>query len=565
MKKWVTGFFVLCFVLLFAFASQGQNDPKKTAELYDSAMERFYAGRYEEALERYSELIHSYPLSKLVPYSRFMMGQCYLKMERYEAAVEQFQRYLDDYPEGDRRRAAEEGLLLAEQKGKERAQPESPPPAPIIVPSKAGASKGTPDEKGATERPEAVPPEASTKATGPAEAEPAQGKASSQEKMDLPPRPPLSGEKPKRRIAVQIFYFDGGSIDEMEKKMKELKEAGVDTLIVRVFQNKGDRAYKFVDLQGEEGVYFKTEHAPVVADILGELAEMAHRNGLEIFAWMTTRFATYGSSIPEAYRCKRYNFRTKRIELAKGLNLFHPEVLERLKGLYRDLGRYPIDGILFQDDLILRPNEDFSPEATKAFTEEFGFEPQPEAFYIDPSPSGDERQGVKGYTEKFWTWANWKSRRLMDVAEALMRAARESNPKLKFGLNLYVDTLADSQRGVAHLSQSLTEVLKRGFDYYAVMAYHRQAMKELKIDSRQATEFVAEIARKAVLSVPQAPQAMIKIQVMDWKSYEVVSRKEVERIVERVLEQGDVSLAFVPDTPLFPLHLLKKKWENRSR
>jgi hypothetical protein len=153
----------------------------------------------------------------------------------------------------------------------------------------------------------------------------------------------------------------------------------------------------------------------------------------------------------------------------------------------------------------------------------------------------------------------------MDVAQALMEAARESNPRLKFALNLYMETFSDSQNGVAHLSQSLSEVLKKGFDYYAVMAYHRQAMKELKIDSKQATDLTAEVARKAVLSVPEAPQVMIKIQVMDWKNYEVVSRKEVERIVERVLEQGDVSLVFVPDTPLFPLHLLKKRWETRSK
>ena len=77
----------------------------------------------------------------------------------------------------------------------------------------------------------------------------------------------------------------------MEKRIKGLKEAGVDTLIFRVFQNKGDRIHKFVTPRHEEGVYFKTEHAPVVDDLLGKVAEIAHRNGLDIFAWMTTRYA----------------------------------------------------------------------------------------------------------------------------------------------------------------------------------------------------------------------------------------------------------------------------------
>ena len=97
-------------------------------------------------------------------------------------------------------------------------------------------------------------------------------------------------------------------------------------LIIRVFQNKRDRIYRFVTADHEEGVYFKTEYAPVVDDILGKVAEIVHRNGLEIFAWMTTRYANYGLDGRPEYRCKSYNFETKKMEVARGFNLFHPEV-----------------------------------------------------------------------------------------------------------------------------------------------------------------------------------------------------------------------------------------------
>ena len=103
--------------------------------------------------------------------------------------------------------------------------------------------------------------------------------------------------------------------------MKELKNAGVNTIIFRVFQNKGDRGYKFVTARHEEGVYFKTENAPVVDDILGKVAEMVHRNGLEIFAWMTTRYAQYGLEASPEYRCVKYDFETKKMERARGLPL----------------------------------------------------------------------------------------------------------------------------------------------------------------------------------------------------------------------------------------------------
>ena len=38
-----------------------------------------------------------------------MIGQCYLKMEKYEEAIQQFEFYLKTYPEGDRVKSAERG------------------------------------------------------------------------------------------------------------------------------------------------------------------------------------------------------------------------------------------------------------------------------------------------------------------------------------------------------------------------------------------------------------------------------------------------------------------------
>jgi len=367
-------------------------------------------------------------------------------------------------------------------------------------------------------------------------------------------------KKVKRRICAQVFYFDVKSIEEVEKKVKELKRTGVDTLILRVFQTKGDRMYKFVTPRYDEGVYFKTEYAPVVEDILGPLTEIAHRNGLEVFAWMTTRYANYGLEGNSEYRCKSYNFETRKVEETKGFNLFHPDVLNRLKGLFRDLGRYPIEGILFQDDLILKHNEDFSADANKAFLKEFGYAPHPDRFYIDPYKSESGKYYVKAYTEDFWSWANWKNRWLMLVAQELMAAARESNSNLKFAINLYYEAVLNQNNGRAWFSQTLSEALEKDFDYYAVMAYHRQAMKERNMEVGKAIDLMAEVAQKAVKLVGDPAKVLMKFQIYDWKSYEVVPQKEVEEVLAGILNHREVSLAFYPYLDQFPLHLLKGKW-----
>jgi biofilm PGA synthesis lipoprotein PgaB len=444
-----------------------------------------------------------------------MIGLCNLGMERYEEALQQFKLYLKNFPDGDRVKEAETGVRISEERLGEKT-PVQPVPS---LPGKGAF--GTVVESQAPEV-----------------------------------------KKSKRRVCAQVFYLEGRNLGEVEKSVKMLKDSGVDTLILKAFQNKGDRMHRFVTPRHEEGVYFRTEHAPVVDDILGKVTDIVHRNGLELFAWITTRYANYGSDGLPEYRGQGYNFETKRMEAARGFNLFHEDVLRRLEGLFQDLGRYPIDGILFQDDLILKHNEDFSPEAGKAFLKESGFPPHPDLFYIDPYRSGSGKYYVKAYTERFWTWAKWKNRSLMNIARRLMSAARQSNPNLQFGINLYYEAILNHSNALGWFSQTLSEAVKTGFDYYAIMAYHRQTMKELKMEEETAIRLMAEVARKAVQSIGDPSKVLMKVQILDWKNHEVLPEKEVEKVLDRFLDYGEVSLAFVPYIEQFPLQLLKGKWSK---
>jgi tetratricopeptide (TPR) repeat protein len=511
MEKKTVGLLLLIFIFLGSSQSRGQERLLNPGEFYDSSMALYYKGKCEEAMQGFLKIVQSVPASKLVSYSQYMIGLCHLKMERYEEAIRQLEFYLRDYPESDRVREAERGIRIAKEQLKKKVS------APSAV-SQPAVKKPFPE-----------------------------------------------GRRAKRRICVQVSYFEGKTLEEVEKRVRELKNAGVNTIIVRVFQNRGDRMYPFVTGQLEEGVYFKTEYAPVVDDILGKLAEIVHRNGLEIFAWMTTRYANYGLEGSPEYRCMKYNFETKKIEMARGFNLFHPEVLKRLENLFRDLGRYPIDGILFQDDLILKHDEDFGPEANQAFLKEFGYLPDPGLFYIDPYKSDPGKYYVKGYTDRFWTWANWKNRWLMNVAKRLMGASRESNPSLQFAINLYFEAVLNDLNGVAWFSQTLSGALKNNFDYYGVMAYHRQAMKNRNIETGEAIGLMAEATQKAVEGVGDPSKVMMKVWILDWKGngavrYELAPRKEIEEILTAILNQGEVSLTFVPYIDPFPIHSLKEKW-----
>jgi len=511
MKKSTLRLILIPIIILCFSQSYGQEKLLDPGELYDSSMKLYDQGRCEEAIEGFSKIVQSAPAGSFIAYSQYMIGLCYLKMEKYEEATQQLGLYLKNYPDGNRVREAEEGIKIAKEQLKEKAL--GPPPV-----SKPVVKKSSPMKK-----------------------------------------------KTTRRICAQVSYLEGKNLEEVEQRVKELKNAGVNTILFRVFQNKGDRLYKFVKAQQDEGVYFKTEYAPVVDDILGKIAEIVHRNGLELFAWITTRYANYGLKEPPEYRCKSYNFETKKMEVSRGFNLFHPDVLKHLEGLLRDLGRTPIDGILFQDDLILKHNEDFSTEANRAFQKEFGYLPHPDLFYVDPYKSENGKYYVKAYTDRFWTWANWKNRWLMNVAKRLMTVARESNPNLQFAINLYFEAILNDRNGLAWFSQTLPGALENHFDYYAIMAYHRQAMKDRNIEVKEAIGLMADVAQKAVKTVGDPSKVMMKVWILDWKSneavgYELAPRKEIEEILTAILARGEVSLAFVPYIDQFPFYSLKGKW-----
>ncbi len=94
MKRWVIGSVLILFFFLSFLISWGQEKQVNTGGLYDSAIEYFHQGKYDEAIVKFSEIVLSSPNSKLVPYSQFMIGQCYFRMDRYEEAVRQFELYV---------------------------------------------------------------------------------------------------------------------------------------------------------------------------------------------------------------------------------------------------------------------------------------------------------------------------------------------------------------------------------------------------------------------------------------------------------------------------------------
>ena len=539
----------------------------KDSGQYGYAMFLFEQGNYIVAVREFGRLIEFFPSSPLIEDAQFNMGMAYLKAKRYADALKQFRLYLQNFPQGrhlyevmDKREVAFRALQDIEKQEMATLKEESNSPQfknklsnkePFIQ-KKGGFDEGI--EVKMPPIPVKPPPQISKSKEEPLSKTRDQETTSLSKKIIKKPHNKIISEKApvkKTFFAVQVHVFFGKNYDEIDREIKGLKKQGYDVLILRVFHNRGDRFYPFIKPRASEGVYFKTSFAPVVSDILTPVLKIAKKYDLKVFAWMTTRNAVYGLKGRGDLRCKAFDFESNSLSECKGLDLFNDEVVRYLEGLYRDLAKYPIDGILFQDDLILRHNEGFGAAASSKFVKAYKESFNPELFYGDIEELKNSKYSVE-YTKKFWKWASWKNKYILSVASRLMDVARDENPELKFAINMMYEAAYMPSQALAWLSQSLKAAKEVGFDFYSIMAYHRQIEDELGIDFKGSLKVISDMIKYASQEIGDTRKLLIKLQLVDWNSLDRVSANELEDIL-KILSNKDVNIAFSPYERFFLL------------
>jgi biofilm PGA synthesis lipoprotein PgaB len=360
----------------------------------------------------------------------------------------------------------------------------------------------------------------------------------------------------RRMLAAQVLVFRSRDYAQVEQCVINLKHAGVNTLIVRAFQNRGDRVYRFSRPQCKTGVYFETIHAPVVDPVLTRIVSIGHRHGLKVFAWMETRKMPLRLAHAEPFTALGYCFETRSFKPIPTWSIFDETVEKKLIGLYKDVVGSGIDGILIQDDLVMRQYEDFSPKAAALFAQETGRVLDPQTLYHGVFQDEEGRWLVSRYSDTFWLWARWKNQRLLNLASKLIQAAKGANPDIEVAMNFMYESVTDPKNALAWLSQSLDEAMKLPLDFYAIMAYHRQMKKELRLSEGDAYNKISTMTATLLDAIDDPHKILMKVQMSDWDTRKLIPAHEASQVFKRINNQGRVSLAFIPYSPKFPLQVI---------
>ena len=352
----------------------------------------------------------------------------------------------------------------------------------------------------------------------------------------------LSSEEIYKINGAQVFVLDEKYKGDIGKFFQEAKEKGINTVFFRVFHNSKDRAHLGLPLQCESGVYYETQHACTVYDLLSDVVKAAHDNNIKLYAWMATRslsFLKYKENMSMSLSASGGH------ETGYGANIFKKEVRDILLGLFEDLAKYEIDGILFQDDFIIKYTEGSDRYAAFLFKEETGIEVKSENFFKSVK-TYNGRKVFSEYTENFYTWAEWKSSQLALFFKELKERAKTHNPKIKFAANIYYETPIDEKAGIAWYSQNLTALKNAGADYFAVMGYYEQISDEKKLDRVSAAEYIGKIAESAVKMAGSEKAVIMKLQSKSFKGAGMLSYNDYNLVCRRTRLAGDISYATVP-------------------
>ena len=349
---------------------------------------------------------------------------------------------------------------------------------------------------------------------------------------------------PLKLNAVQVFALDEVYNGDIDAFFIEASSKGIDTIMLRVFHNNGDKTHLNIKTNCSSGVYFNTEYACVVADILSDFITAAKTHNMKVFAWMASRSLSFlkeedgGMSLafsPDGGTVTGY-----------GANIFKPEVREKIVNLFTDLAAYPIDGILFQDDFIIKYSEGADDYAVNLYKAETGEIASADLFFSGTKVY-EGRKNFSGLKDEFYRWADWKSRYLTGLFKHIKEKVSEVNSDILFAVNIYYETPVNPSQGLAWYSQKLENFEKAGADYYAVMGYSEQIAKELGLDKNSTAIYIGKIAEKAIQHAKQPERVIMKLQSKYfWNEQNLITEKDFRIVCNYLASMKGISFAYVP-------------------
>jgi biofilm PGA synthesis lipoprotein PgaB len=265
----------------------------------------------------------------------------------------------------------------------------------------------------------------------------------------------------------------------------------------------------------------------VVNDILNYFIDKAHSYHLKVYAWMATRSL---SALKNIYGVDKTFIINGTKRDGYGLNIFDEHVFLDITGLFKELARYNLDGILIQDDLVLKYDESASIEALHRF-------------YVDTGIDLRVTDMDKGVADKF---AAWKIKQLKYFLSRIVWDVKYLNPDLKIALNIYYETPLYIDNAKNWYAQSLKDFKDTGVDYFTFMAYHKQIEEEKNIEFYDAVSLINSGLKYLIDNIEHDSRVIAKFQIKSFQEKIYIDKLEFEQLCDVVTVYNKIGVIVLP-------------------
>ncbi len=254
--------------------------------------------------------------------------------------------------------------------------------------------------------------------------------------------PALPGSRGTTR-AVQFASPAFVNQKTFESTIQMLSRNGINTLIIQVSRPPDPLP----------GVFFKTDQAPVIQDLLGPALALANNYKMRVFASIQLREMDWLKDAK--WMDLKFDPATRRFKTSRRLNLWNPAVQDYLLALYLDLAAYSLDGLIIEEPVGYSETEGFNETALKQFNKDFGLSLTPSELY-----------GNGPLTPAFWRWTGWKNRQVMAMLGHLVHELHVRRPQLHIGLSMPKEAVELPKEALVEYGQDLLEASQAEFDFF---------------------------------------------------------------------------------------------------
>ncbi len=318
---------------------------------------------------------------------------------------------------------------------------------------------------------------------------------------------------------LMLFLFPAALFQrEIELQYHEVKEkynpdfnelwsAGFGKIIVRSFLNN----------KKEGGLLFENGQFRVAYPGFSRIVKKNNKRKFSLWGWLITRNYSWLDN-SDLYDTEYIDHKRKKI---KKLDIFDPEIRNKISKVFRDLTKLGVEGILIQDDLSIKSNEGFSLKGMKTFSDISGVPAREKLMMDSGSP----------YNLK---WIKIKKKVIAALRNKIIKECRAINPDIKIGINVFYEASLFARKSNEWHSQDLKEIVDSDVDYIYLMMYHRQMKRELKYGIHRIKKLFKKGIENAVMLA--GDRLVVKMETYDWNKRELIPVGEMEEFIKLIPE-----------------------------